>query len=184
MKNLISKILLFIPILWMGCDSLEDKKGRFLLKGNKKMEEKDPKTALGFYEEAIALDSNFSDAYYNKGMAHLQLNQLEPAIQDFSKAIQKNPKAVDAVFQRGLAYLDLGANYNAKEDASRMVSESPSDWRSYFLAGLTEEKLKNYPEALQSFQKASELAPKNSDLLVNQATIYFYQKEYVAAMTL
>ena len=120
----------------MGCDSLEDKKGRFLLKGNKKMEEKDPKTALGFYEEAIALDSNFSDAYYNKGMAHLQLNQLEPAIQDFSKAIQKNPKAVDAVFQRGLAYLDLGANYNAKEDASRMVSESPSDWRSYFLARL------------------------------------------------
>ena len=168
----------------MGCDSIEDQKGRFLLKGNKKMEEKDPKTALGFYEEAIALDSNFSDAYYNKGMAHLQLNQLEAAIQDFSKAIQKNPKAIDAVFQRGLAYLDLGANYNAKEDASRMVSKSPSDWRSYFLLGLTEEKLKNYPAALQSFQKASELTPKNSDLLVNQATIYFYQKEYAAAKTL
>jgi len=156
MKNLISKILLFIPIIWIGCDSIDDQKGRFLLKGNKKMEENDPKSALGFYEEAIALDSNFSDAYYNKGMAHLQLNQLEEAIQDFSKAIQKSPSSVEAVFQRGLAYLDLGANYNAKEDASRMVSESPADWRSYFLAGLTEEKLKNYPAALQSFQKSSE----------------------------
>jgi Flp pilus assembly protein TadD len=114
-------------------------------------------------------------------MAHLRLNQLEEAIQDFSKTLQKNPTYVDAVFQRGLAYLDLGANYNAKEDASRMVSESPADWRSYFLAGLTEEKLKNYPAALQSFQKASELDPKNSDLLVNQATIYFYQKEYESA---
>lgn len=61
-----------------------------MLKGNKKMEENDPKTALGFYEEAIALDSNFVDAYYNKGMAHIQLNQLEAAIQDFSAAIQKN----------------------------------------------------------------------------------------------
>jgi len=54
------------------------------------MEENDPKTALGFYEEALALDSNFVDAYYNKGMAHMRLNQLEEAIQDFSAAIQKS----------------------------------------------------------------------------------------------
>ena len=67
MKNLISKLLLFIPIVWMGCDSIEDQKGRFLLKGNKKMEEKDPKTALGFYEEAIALDSNLVMPTTTKG---------------------------------------------------------------------------------------------------------------------
>lgn len=117
------------------------------------MEEKDPKTALGFYEEAIALDSNFSDAYYNKGMAHLQLNQLEAAIQDFSKAIQKNPKAIDAVFQRGLAYLDLGANYNAKEDASRMVSKSPSDWRSYFCWALPKRNSKTILQRYNPFKK-------------------------------
>ena len=84
-----------------------------------------PASAMGLFvfTEAFLLlkdylSLNFSDAYYNKGMAHLQLNQLEEAIQDFSKAIQKNPSSVDAVFQRGLAYLDLGANYNAKEDAN------------------------------------------------------------------
>jgi tetratricopeptide (TPR) repeat protein len=109
---------------------------------------------------------------------------LEAAIQDFSIAIQKKPDYTDAIFQRGLAYLDLGANYNAKEDAARMVTQNSTDWRSYFLKGLTEEKQKSYAEALQSFQKASELDPKNSDLLVNQATIHFYQKEYESAKSL
>ncbi|MFZ9188727.1 MAG: tetratricopeptide repeat protein [Algoriphagus sp.] len=174
MKIQIPKLFLLASLLiWWGCDTIEDKKGRFLLKGNKKMEENDPKTALGFYEEALALDSNFVDAYYNKGMAHIRLNQLEAAIQDFSIAIQKKPDYTDALFQRGLAYLDLGANYNAKEDAARMVTQNPTDWRSFFLKGLTEEKQKSYAEALQSFQKAADLDSKNSDLLVNQATIHF-----------
>lgn len=50
-------VLFFLLIFLGSCDSLEDKKGRFLLKGNEKLEENDPKSAIGFYREAIALDS-------------------------------------------------------------------------------------------------------------------------------
>ena len=50
MKIQIPNLLLIATLIfWMGCDSIDDKKGRFLLKGNKKMEENDPNTALEFY---------------------------------------------------------------------------------------------------------------------------------------
>jgi tetratricopeptide (TPR) repeat protein len=106
-----NSLILLASILWLGCDSLEDKKGRFLLKGNEKMEENDPKSAIGFYQEAIGLDSTYADAYYNKAMAHLRLNQLEETIADLTKAIQFRPDYVEAIFQRGLSYLDNGEFY-------------------------------------------------------------------------
>jgi tetratricopeptide (TPR) repeat protein len=173
-----NSLILLASILWLGCDSLEDKKGRFLLKGNEKMEENDPKSAIGFYQEAIGLDSTYADAYYNKAMAHLRLNQLEETIADLTKAIQFRPDYVEAIFQRGLSYLDNGEFYKAREDADKMVNLDPQNWKSHFLKGLSQEKLKDFNASLEAFRMASQLAPENSDLLVNQATIHFYQKKY------
>ncbi len=180
-----NSLFLFLLILAsFSCDSLEDKKGRFLLKGNEKLKENDPKSAIDFYTEALELDSTYSDAYYNKAMAHLRLNQSEEAISDFSLAIKYQDTYVEAYFQRGLSYLDNGEFYKGREDAQWLIANDSENWKSHFLNGLVEEKLKNYPEALTSFEKAFELNPTNSDLLVNQATILFYQKGYTSAQKL
>jgi tetratricopeptide (TPR) repeat protein len=111
-------------------------------------------------------------------MAHLRLNQLEEAILDLSKSIQIRPDYFEAIFQRGITYLDNGEFYKAREDANRLVGLNAEDWKSHFLSGLVFEKLRNFPEALAAFEKASNLAPQNSDLLVNTATILFYQKQF------
>ena len=105
----------------IGCDTDETKKGRFLLKGNEKLEENDPKSAIAFYNEAISMDSTYADAYFNKAMAHLRLNELEESIADLSLAIKFNPEYYEAVFQRGLSYLDNGEFYKAREDAERLL---------------------------------------------------------------
>jgi tetratricopeptide (TPR) repeat protein len=182
MRSLQNKFLIGICIwTWIGCDSVEDKKGRFLLKGNEKLEENDPKSALTYYSEALALDSIYVDAYFNRAMARLRLNQLDETIHDLDKAILIRPDYFEAIFQRGLCYLDNGEFYKAREDASRLNTLDDQNWKTFFLSGLTQEKLKNYPEALVAFEKASLLNPANSDLLVNQATILFYQKEFESA---
>ena len=82
----------------IGCDTDETKKGRFLLKGNEKLEENDPKSAIAFYNEAISMDSTYADAYFNKAMAHLRLNELEESIADLSLAIKFNPEYYEAAF--------------------------------------------------------------------------------------
>jgi Flp pilus assembly protein TadD len=114
-------------------------------------------------------------------MAHLRLNQLEETITDSNKAIQFKPEYFDALFQRGLSFLDNGEFYKAREDADRLIKFSDTNWKSHFLYGLSQEKLKNFPAALEAFSKAAQLEPGNSDLLVNQATILYYQKQYGSA---
>lgn len=178
-------LFLFLLILVsFSCDSIEDKKGRFLLKGNEKLKENDPKSAIDFYLEALELDSTYSDAYYNKAMAHLRLNQLNESISDFSLAIKYRDTYAEAYFQRGLSYLDNGEFYKGREDAQWLIANDKENWKSHFLYGLVEEKLKNYTEALTSFEIAFKLNPANSDLLVNQATILYYQKNYTSAQNL
>ena len=131
-----NNILTLILILFLiGCDSDEDRKGRFLLKGNEKLEENDPKSALGFYQEALDIDSTYADAWFNKAVAHLQLNQLEEAIADFSQAIRYKNNYVDAYFQRGLSYLDNGEFYKARTDAEWMTTNNSDNWQGFFLSG-------------------------------------------------
>ncbi|MEB2785406.1 tetratricopeptide repeat protein [Algoriphagus persicinus] len=173
--------VLLLAALAFSCDSDENKKGRFLLKGNEKLEENDPKSAMIFYSEALEMDSTYADAYYNKALAHLQLNQLSESILDLSLAIKYKPDYYEAIFQRGLNYLDNGEFYNAREDALKLVQLADHNWKSHFLRGLVEEKLTNFPEAIAAFEKASNLNPENSDLLVNQATIRYYQKDLEGA---
>ena len=179
--NLLACLLLLSII---SCDSLDDKKGRFLLKGNEKLKENDPKAALAFYSEALELDSTYVDAYFNKALAHIQLIQLEEGIADLSLAIRYNSNYSEAYFQRGLSYLDNGEYYKARDDASTLKTLEPKLWKSYFLSGLVEEKLKNLDQALLEFQKAIELDSANSDLIVNQATIHFYKKDFGLAKSL
>ncbi|MEP0712445.1 MAG: tetratricopeptide repeat protein, partial [Algoriphagus sp.] len=94
------------------------------------------------------------------------------------------PDYFDARFTRGLNYLDNGEFYNAREDAQALVKIDGQNWKSYFLVGLVEEKLTNFSTALEAFEQASLLNPENSDLLVNQATIYYYQKDLEKAKEL
>ena len=49
---------------------------------------------------------------------------------------------------------------------------------------MTQEKLKNFDAALIQFREARALQPENSDLLVNEATILFYQKKFEEAKSI
>ncbi len=66
---------------------------------------KDYIKALKEYDVAIAIDSNFVDAYYNRGNVKVTTKDFEGAIRDFSRAITLNPEFVNAYINRGFALL-------------------------------------------------------------------------------
>ena len=45
-----------------------------------------PQTAIEDYDEAIRLNPQYADAYYNKGVAYYYLGQQKLADRDFAKA--------------------------------------------------------------------------------------------------
>ncbi len=176
-KTIISVLSIFF--LLISCDTAEDKKGRFLLKGNEKLKENDLKGASDFYTEALKIDPDFADALLNRGIIYEKLNNLDAAIADYSKIIEKESK-IDTIayFQRGLAYLDNGEFYKALNDAKKLTDINANSWKSYFLLGLVQEKLKENDEAIESFNTGLKLNPNNIDIVVNLATILYYKKEY------
>src|SRR5690606_4020142 len=120
----------------IGCDSPEDKKGRFLLKGNEKLQKNDYKSARTFYEEALKVDPNFADAYYNRGLTLKMTADYEQAIQDFTQAISLKEDYAEDDYQRSLSYLDSGEECNALVGAKAIIKLESHSGSGYFVLGL------------------------------------------------
>src|SRR5690554_6819294 len=115
-------LILFLSFMvTIACDGPEVKKGRFLLKGNVRMQENDYPGAREFYDEALKIDGEFADAYYNRGITYQIIGSYQQAIEDFTKAISFRDGYSDAYYQRGLAYFDNGEYYKSLEDAGYLI---------------------------------------------------------------
>ncbi|SEJ73599.1 Tetratricopeptide repeat-containing protein [Cyclobacterium xiamenense] len=170
--------LAVVTMLSLSCASEADKKGRFLLKGNNEMAEGNIKGAISYYDEALAIDPFFKEAYYNRGLAkHGQLRYAE-AIADFDKAIELDETYRDAQLQRVMAYLDFGENYKALESSNALVAQNKADAQAHFVSGLSLTALKRYQEAKQAFEQARVLNPENVELYINLATVNYHLGEW------
>ncbi len=69
------------------------------------------------YDEAIRLDPNFYQAYYNRGINHRECGRIYEAIQDITETLRLNPKYAPA-------YVDRGAIYFRQ----KKLSEARADW--------------------------------------------------------
>jgi len=97
----------------------ELKKGRdFLGRG-------DFDTAIASFTEAIRLDPNYAEAYYNCGKAYSNKGEYDKAIEDYTKAIRRKPHTrfgSMAYKDRGDAYGEKGELQKAKADLDKAKS--------------------------------------------------------------
>ena len=79
-------------------------------------------TAIEDYDEAIHLNSNDAEAYFNRGNAYHNLNKKKRAIEDYDKAIHLNPNDAEAYFNRGNAYKLQGKKAEAIADFDKFIT--------------------------------------------------------------
>lgn len=92
--------------------------------------------AIIHYSKAIELDSDFTEAFNNRGTAKKNLGHLEDALQDYEKALTIAPNYAIAWYNKGQGYLDT-----------------------------TREDILSPTEALKCFEKVLELDPKDTDAM-------------------
>lgn len=86
-----------------------------------------PEEAIAIYSAALAANPDDALAYFNRGNAHYNAEQLEEAIDDYRQAARLDPALVEAHSQRGYALFGLG-NIKAALDAfSTYVKLAPDD---------------------------------------------------------
>ncbi len=99
--------------------------------GIEKSERGDFEGAIAEFTEALKINPNNVDAYYNQAVVYSQLGNFELAIANFSQALKFDPNFVQAYVNRGSIYLQLGNNERAMADFTKALKINPNDAFGY-----------------------------------------------------
>ena len=94
-------------------------KEEWLKEGNALLDLKGTQEALEAYEQAIRLDPNFANAYYNQGLALRRLKRYEEALTAFEQRIHLDPNYALAYNGKGLVLEALGKKIEAQQAYER-----------------------------------------------------------------
>ncbi|KAI3735694.1 hypothetical protein L6452_15202 [Arctium lappa] len=109
-------------------------------KGNNAFKAKNWQRAIGFYTDAIKLNSNSATYFSNRAAAYLELRSFIQAEADCSKAIDLDKKNVKAYLRRGTAREMLGYYKEAIEDFRYALVLEPTNKR----AAVSADRLKKF----------------------------------------
>ncbi|MDE4907533.1 tetratricopeptide repeat protein [Methanogenium marinum] len=82
--------------------------------------------AIACFDEAIAIDPDFAEAWFGKGISNYNLQRYDEALTSFDEAIAINPDFKDAWYFKGTTLTDMGRDDEAAyyfEQAERCNTE-------------------------------------------------------------
>jgi len=136
---------------------------------------KDMNAALGYFNKAIAIDSTYTEAWFNSGSAYRELRNYPMAEKDYLKTIQVNPKY-------DMAYIYLSKLYESEGKYDEILKVNGDAVKSghasdavYVNIGKVYLERGDTVTAIQNFDKSLEYFSKNVKLL-DWLTHYYYGK--------
>jgi tetratricopeptide (TPR) repeat protein len=149
----------------------------------KKYNNKDFQGAIADYSIAIELNSNYSQAYRDRGNSKCKLQDYQGSIADYSKAILLNPNDSDAYYNRGCSKANLKDNQAAIADYSKAIELNPNEEYAYVNRGCSKDVLEDYKGAISDYSKAIELNPNSSAAYNNRGGCKKILKDYQGAIS-
>lgn len=77
------------------------------------------------FSQAIELDPELWQAYFNRGTANYKLDEYADAVADLSMVVEINPEVVDTYYWRGFSYIGLEEFENAITDFELLLELDP-----------------------------------------------------------
>jgi tetratricopeptide (TPR) repeat protein len=115
--------------------------------------------AIAHFDDAIAADSEFAEAYYLRGVCRYSLKSHENALMDLSDAIRIKPDFIDAYALRGLLHYEADRYDEALTDVNFVLARKPDDAQSLLLRGIIELKREEAEGAARDFRAFLKLRP-------------------------
>lgn len=121
--------------------------------------------AIEDLDAALALKPQDAAALNDRGVINLALGRFKEALADFNQAIAANPGYPASFLNRSNYYVAAGRYDLALRDCRLGLAQSPDYAPLLVAAGQIYAAQKKYAEALGSFEKACQAAPKNAQVL-------------------
>ena len=113
--------------------------------------------AVKSYDRAIEINPDFSEAWYNRGIALTELGRYTDAVTSYDKAVEINPDFPEAWYNRGIALTELGRYTDAVTSYDKAVEINPDFPEAWYNRGIALAELGRYTDAENSFEKGNEL---------------------------
>jgi tetratricopeptide (TPR) repeat protein len=175
-------ILQILVLTILGCEGQKKKDAAdFFLKANVALSQNNYAEAIRLYDEAIAKNAEFPDAYLNKGITLLKINRVSDAREILTQAIVLDPTLVQANLVRSETALRMGDLVAAEEDLKTIAKIYQDSTRYFLIHGNLMNARGTQSEALADYDRALTLSNKNVEALVNRGAIYYQLKSYELA---
>ena len=107
-----------------------DPRGYYKLAAAQSLEDKEQ--SLESINKVLALDPDFHEARYARGLLYIQLNRPAEAVADLKAYLSIDPENVQALDQMGRALLKVGQPEAAADYLQKAVQKNPEDGDLYF----------------------------------------------------
>ncbi len=124
--------------------------------------------AVDCYTAALEIRPHYAWAYFMRGNAKLDLDDLKGALDDYTAAIQIYPKYADALLNRSVVFGDGNAVERAIEDLNTVLSFAPKHADALFNRGNAWKRKQEYERAIADYTAALDVNPKMVEALANR----------------
>lgn len=168
MRKTIIGILFGVTLLCGTQVRAQYNKDYFVWMGRTCMMNNDYQEAIRTLNVLLRFDDNAYEAYFLRGIAKYNLNDLLGAEADFSTAIRKNPVFTQAYTYRAIVRSMLGNYDDALQDFQEAIDLRPDLPGPYYSRGITRLLNQQFKEAIEDFDKFIRQETKVSEAFINR----------------
>ena len=150
---------------------------RYYSQGVAQLSRDDYSRAVGFFERAAELDSNYPEAWYQAGFSYGLLGRHQDALKASKQAARLRPDWAEAHVNIGASSYALG-QYKEAVDAYRTALRLEDTADTQYSLGLSLNKLNRTDEEILAYKRAIALKPDHPNALERLGAAYFKQKRW------
>ncbi len=184
-KRRIATWILALALLLVSFVSVRGQynKDYFYWVGRNNMINNNYRAAIDVLNSLLRFDDDAYEAYFLRGIAKYNLNDLLGADADFTLAIDKNPVYTGAYVNRAITRSRLGNYDDALRDFEEAIELRPDMPNPYYSRGVTRLLNQQPQEAIKDFDEFVKYEDKVSDAFVNRGICYLQMSDTTQAMS-
>jgi Flp pilus assembly protein TadD len=144
----------------------------FITAGNKS-QKGDYHGAIIDYDKALALNPQFEEIYFRRGVARTLIKDWQGAEADYTRAIAAKPEYAEAHLHRGSIRNTLNNWRGAKSDFDIALALNPNSLPAYIGRGVALCELNDCKSGLQDYNRAIALNPTYAEAYTRRGFAYY-----------
>jgi tetratricopeptide (TPR) repeat protein len=170
--------------LLSGCSNPQKAKLKYLESGQRYYEKGQYKEASIQFQNAINIDSRYTEAHYRMALAELKLGDWPDAYQELTTTTQLDPHNYGARLEMAKLMI-AGHQYpDAKQELDLLVQKQPNNAEVYMaLADYYMNGAKDSGQAITVLHKALQLDPNRADAYLSLGVVYTQMQQWPDAET-